>query len=348
MHRERFHLRQWLTLAAVFLAALLLVSCEEKRNAPTGTLAAAKVEVFVLFEGPWAFVDDPHDSNSVLALAPKSNLHRQLYVSASNEAILDGGIYTLAVPPHGTASNVPSEGTFAQGKISAQSLQRAMDDRSARYVIRLPKPEGYIAANRHVSRVGPNYPPDPSTEQNYVTIVSLRYAVGALSGFTLSGNSDSGTFTPLALAIETPQIRFAIEPSKVDDASDRCHLHSRQAFASTVKLLNLALFVDFPGDPSSCQGSDPQRSRSANAATHRSWPLLQFARQGIEPAPGLIASEVQRLSHSAAVLVSELVLAPRDGRGLPCANFISNDRRLTPVATATIKLILEQASLQRG
>ncbi len=285
MRPERSHLR-WFALAVVFLAALLLVSCEQRTRPP------APVEVFVLFEGPWVLVDDPHDSNSVLALAPKSNLHRQLYVSASNEAILDAGIYTLAVPPHGTASNVPSDRTFAQAKLSAQSLQRAMDDRSARYVIRLPKPEGYVAANRHTSRVGPSYPPDASTEQNYVTIVSLRYAVSALAGFTLTGNPDSGTFTPLALAVETPEIRFTIEPSQVDDPSDQCHLHSRQAFAATVKLLNLTFFVDFPGDPSSCHNSDPQRPRSANAAMHRSWPLLQIAGQGIEPAISLLPAKV--------------------------------------------------------
>jgi hypothetical protein len=248
-------------LAIVFLSLAGLVACAPSKPAATSD------KVFVIFEGPWAFVDDPKDANRVLALAPRSKIHNDLYVAASNDSVLAAGIYDLSVPAHGPAFSGQPDATFAQAKIDTQSLQHALDDKSGRYVIRLPKPEAYVAAKRFVSRVGTKYPPDAATEQNYAVFVALRYTVGSLNGFSLAGTPDSGAFNPLLLQLDTPNIRFAIEPGLPDDLTDQCHTHSRNAFHDTVKFLGLTLYVDFPNDPASCHGSDPQgaggKSRSA-------------------------------------------------------------------------------------
>src|SRR6266849_2258968 len=237
-------LRKPIAAASVLLASIVLVACEQSKQAepaPTkaASLAPPTEKVFVVFEGPWAFVTDPKDANMVLALAPKTKLHRDLYVSASNESTLAAGTYDLSVPAHGAAFSGSLDPSFAQAKIDAKSLQRALDDKSKRYVIRLAKPEAYIAAKRFRSRVGPTYPPDASTEQNYAAYVSFRYNVSTLNGFSLAGTPDTGTFNPLLLQLETPTVRFAIEPAVSDDPKDMCHVHSREAFRDTVRFLGL-------------------------------------------------------------------------------------------------------------
>jgi hypothetical protein len=255
--------------ATIFLAAFALVGCEQSQKpvaaAEAQSAAASTEKVFVVFEGPWAIVADAKDANSVLVLAPKTKSHRDLYVSASNDSTLPPGNYDLSVPSHGPASSAALDPSFAQAKIDAKSLQRALDDKSGRYVIRLPKPEAYVAARRTRSRIGPTYPPDASTEQNYANFVSFRYNVSSLSGFSLAGNPDTGTFNPLLLQLETPTIRFAIEPAQFDDPKDMCDTHSREGFRDTVKFLGLTLYVDFPSDPQDCHKTDPQISRSTKA-----------------------------------------------------------------------------------
>jgi len=225
--------------------------------------------VFVVFEGPWAFVADPKDANSVLALAPKTKLHRDLYVAASNDSALAAGVYDLSVPAHGPAFSGALDPSFAQANIDAKSLQHALDDKSGRYVIRLPKPEAYVAARRIRSRVGTSYPPDASTEQAYATHVSFRYNVSSLNGFSLAGTPDTGTFNPLLFQLETPTIRFAIEPAQPDDPKDMCHTHSRTAFRDTTKYLGLKLYVDFPDNSPDCHKTDPQIPRSTKAEAGR-------------------------------------------------------------------------------
>jgi hypothetical protein len=245
------------------------VGCEQSQK-PVGpaeaqSATASSEKVFVVFEGPWAIVTDPKDANSMLVLAPKTKLHRDLYVAASNDSTLPPGTYDLSVPSHGPASSAALDPSFAQVKIDAKSLQGALDNKSGRYVIRLPKPEAYVAAKRTRSRLGPSYPPDASTEQNYANAVSFRYNVSSLNGFSLAGNPDSGAFNPLLLQLETPTIRFAIEPAQPDDPKDRCDTHSREAFRDMVKFLGLTLYVDFPNDPAECHKTDPQVPRSTKA-----------------------------------------------------------------------------------
>jgi hypothetical protein len=257
-------------IAGILAMSIALVACEQSKQ-PAPVPASAAESVFVVFEGPWAMVDDPKDANSVLALAPKMKTHNDLYVAASNDSMLDAGVYELTVPVHGAAFSGTLDPSFSQLKIDAKSLQHALDDKSGRYVVRLPKPEAYVAARRYLSRVGPSYPPGPSTEQKYVTSVSLRYNVASLNGFSLSGTPDGGTFNPLLLQLDTPTLRFAIE--QTDAPPDLCHNHSRGAFRDTVKFLGVKSYVDFPKDSDDCHRNDPQNSGVAKAESDATSPL---------------------------------------------------------------------------
>jgi hypothetical protein len=255
--------------ACAFLAVLFLSACQQSQQSSVSSTtqpAPARAEkAFVVFEGPWALVADPKDADSVLALAPKTKSHRDLSVSASNESTLTAGTYDLSVPAHGSATSATLDPSFAQAKIDAKSLQHALDDTSGRYVIRLPKPEAYVAAKRIRSRFGATYPPDAATERSYATEVSLLYTVSSLNGFSLAGTPDAGTFNPLLLQVESPTIRFAIEPAQFDDPKDMCNVHSRQGFRDRAKFLGVTLFLDFPNDAADCHKADPQVSQSAKA-----------------------------------------------------------------------------------
>ena len=259
-------------IACVFLASIILVACEQSQPTSPAQAAAASLsaaatteKVFVVFDGPWAFVTDPKDPNAVLAIAPKTKNHRDLQVSASNKAILAAGTYDLSVPAHSTGTATAPDATFVQASIAAKSLDHAIGAKSERYIIRIPKPEAYVAAMRYRSRVGASYPPEPSTEKDYATAASLRYNVGSLSGFSLAGTPDSGTFKPLLLQVDTPTITFLIDPAIGDLPTDNCSTHSREAFGGLTKLLNITLYVDFPESAGGCHDKDPQRSRAPKA-----------------------------------------------------------------------------------
>jgi hypothetical protein len=260
-----------LALASALAATLFLVACQQSQP-PAATPSAAELkaatakDVFVVFEGPWAIVPDPKDANSVLLLAPKTKAHRDLYVAASNNSTLAAGTYDLSVP----ARTGPAAGTFDESilrvKIDPKNVQRVLDDKSSsRYAIRLPKPDAYLPASRHRSRVSAAYPPDPATEKEYATSVSLRYNVSSLNGFSLAGAPDSGAFNPLLLQVETPTIRFVIDPAHDLDPADKCYTHSRQTFHEAASLLSLSLYVDFPESPSNCRDKDPQKARAVKA-----------------------------------------------------------------------------------
>ncbi|HUM04284.1 MAG TPA: hypothetical protein VLT90_02415 [Terriglobales bacterium] len=254
------------TIRFVLLVLTLLVACNQSKRIAAPALPAPGAErVFVIFEGPWALVADPKDDSMVLALAPKTKNHRDLTVGASRSSGLASGMYELSVPDHETPATVPLDASFAQTKIEAKSLQRALDGQTGRYVIRLPKPEAYAAAQRIRSRIGATYPPDASTEQNYVTSVSLRYTVSSLGGFSLAGIPDNGNFNQLPLLVDTPMIQFRIEPIEADDPLDACNTSSRLGFAELNQYLSLKLYVDFPDDPASCHDQDPQKIRAAGA-----------------------------------------------------------------------------------
>jgi hypothetical protein len=257
-------------LAITVLAMLCLNACQtsEKQasSAPAAVSQAPSTEkVFIVFEGPWAFAPDPKDAGSIVAIAPKTKGHRDLTVKASHHTMLATGAYDLSFPAHSGAAAATADPSIAQADISAANLQRALDKKSERYVIRLPKPEEYLVSARIRSRLGATYPPDASTEKDYATAVSLRYNVSSLNGFSLAGTPDSGAFGPLLLQVETPVIHFVILPAEFDNPLDKCDTHSRESFNDLATLLGLTLYVDFPDNPADCHNKDPQKARSAKA-----------------------------------------------------------------------------------
>ena len=259
---------------AVVATLFLLVACQQSQPpAATPTSAESKAaatakDVFVVFEGPWAIVPDPKDANSVLLLAPKTKAHRDLYVTASNNSTLPAGTYDLSLPARTGAAAGTFDESILRVKIDTKNVQRVLDDKSSsRYAIRLPKPDAYLPASRHRSRVSATYPPEPATEKEYATGVSLRYSVTSLTGFSLAGTLDKAAFNPLLLQVETPTIRFVIDPAHDPDPTDKCDTHSRQTFHEAAALLALTLYVDFPESPSSCHDTDPQKAHAIKAET---------------------------------------------------------------------------------
>ena len=78
MRKPRHSRISLVVTAAVFLAVLTMPAClqtnkETKEVTPAAQTATPTIhEVYVIFEGPWAFAPDPKDANSVIAMAPKT------------------------------------------------------------------------------------------------------------------------------------------------------------------------------------------------------------------------------------------------------------------------------------
>lgn len=281
-------------LAFALVATLWLLSCQPaEQKAPPPPTAAPAESIYVIFEGPWAIVPDPKDPNSVLAIAPKTKGHRPLAVVPAN-SILEAGLYDLAIPGRGGAVMPTFDKGLLRVNVEPQSVQRALDTRLERYAIRMPKPDAYLAETRYLSRVGPKYPPDASTEQDYATAVSLRYAVTSKTGFSLAGTQDAGpAFKPLLLDLNTPNVRFTIDPAEIQ-VHEECDTHSRAAFHDLVRLLGLTLYVDFPENPSDCHKKDPQLAHSEKAQALHGLPVKWPA--SLLPADDLAAPQTAGIS----------------------------------------------------
>jgi len=263
--------------AAAVLAIVIMAGCtqtQQTQPAPAVATPPPGEKVFITFEGPWAFAPDPKDANFVIAMAPKTTHHRDLFVKASYFQTLASGVYELSMPPRTAAPAGTFSPDILQAKIDPKDVQRVLDTKLERYAIRLPKPEAYTPAGRYTSRVGSVYPPDPGTVQAkpWATAVSLQYSVGSLSTFELKGTPDTGTFQPLTLQVDIPHIRFEIHPAHADDPSDKCYSHDRQTFHDLTKLLGLTLYVDYPDSPTNCHDKDPQKGTPAKAQL--AWPSL--------------------------------------------------------------------------
>jgi hypothetical protein len=246
--------RAWLT-ASILLAALIAIVVYRDAKKAAASHPQGK-KILVAFEGPWAFAVDPNDANSIYAFAPKTASHTDLMVESVESQTLPAGIYELRMP---AVSNRTSslDSNVLQAKIDAQGVQHALSARFERYAIRLPRPEAYVATSHEVIRAGSTYPPGPSTEKNYVTSASLRYSVDALRGFVLVGQPDRDfPLSPLTVEPSKP-IKFVIAP--LPGQMDECDTHVREAFRDLARLVNLKLFVDFPGLPESCRDHDPQK-----------------------------------------------------------------------------------------
>src|SRR5215470_3299446 len=134
-------------LVGTLLATILfLVACEQSQQqtaksvaAPADTTMSGKV--YVQFEGPWAFVPDPQDPNgTVVAIAPKTTDHHDLYVKSSNDVTLSAGVYSLSIPAQ-TLTSGPTDPAFIHFSIPTQNVQTALAASGTRYAVRLPKPQ---------------------------------------------------------------------------------------------------------------------------------------------------------------------------------------------------------------
>lgn len=306
-------------LASALLATFFLVSCQQSQ-APTSTPPEPKgstPEIFVTFEGPWAIVADPKNANSVLAIAPKTKSHAPLGVVPANTH-LDAGVYELSIPVVSAGATSFDKSIF-KANIAPEAVQHALDSRG-RYVIRLPKPEAYVAETRYASRVSSTYPPDTSTEQEYASAVSLRYSVSSKTGFQLTGNQDvGGAFKPLLFELTVPAMRFTIDPIEVPLLDDPCHIHAREAFHDVAQLVGLKLYVDFPGSPADCRKKDPQLARSQEARLLPELPLkstvplsvvpLSFEDPGLTQQAGITGGGFAVLDFAAQKMMSALEAA---------------------------------------
>jgi hypothetical protein len=313
MRKPRHSRISLVVTAAVFLAVLITPAClqsnkETKEVTPAAQTATPTThEVYVIFEGPWAFAPDPKDANSVIAMAPKAKNHRDLFVQSSDKALAPG-VYDLSVP----ARTAPAAGTvhpnILRAKIEAQNVQHVLDNKLERYAIRLPKPEAYVPGLYFRSRAGSTYPPDASTEKDYATSISLKYTVSTLNGFSVAGSPDSGVFNPLLLQVDTPTIEFAIDATwDADPATNACHVHERETFHELTKLLNLSLYLDFPSDLSTCRDKDPQNPHQVKAEVVPGFPSLFAGGWAGGPKQHLLAAIYFFASHGGACKAPDIV-----------------------------------------
>lgn len=239
-----------LTGAGVAMLAVSLVAYRQNHQ-----------RVFVTFTGPWAFAADPTDPNHVFAFAPKTTSHSDLVVQSSGTSerqTLAAGIYELSFPVAAIGYRTDTSPNVLQAKIDAQGVQHALSARLERYAIRLPKPEAFLVTSTERSRVDSTYPPAASTENDYMTTVSLRYYTGNLGELFLVGRPDEdGPFHPVLA--QPPVISFSVRPLFGMAGRMDCNIHLREAFHDLSKLVNLKLYVDFPEDPPECRVNDPQK-----------------------------------------------------------------------------------------
>jgi len=277
MRNERHLIDGMVAAACTLLAIFFLIACQQSQQ-PAATSAPAETkpatsDIFVIFEGPWAIAPDPKDANSVLAIAPKTKSHRLLAVVPANTE-LDAGVYDVSVPGQPSSSKPEFDKAVLHVTFDPQAVQRALDRRGERYAVRLPRPDAYVAETRYPSRVGPTYPPEASTEQNYATAVALRYSVSSKTGFQLAGTPDvGGAFKPLLFELSTGTMRFTIDPLEVHLHDEDCHAHARAAFHDLTTLVGLTLYIDFPESPADCHKTDPQGPRAQKAQLLDSVPM---------------------------------------------------------------------------
>ena len=105
---------------------------------------ATSEKVFAVFEGPGPS-SLTRKMPTVCYSRAQDETHRDLYVAASNDSTLQAGVYDLSVPEHGAGFSGTLDAGFAQAKINPKALT-ALYAKAGRYVIRLPKPEAYVAA----------------------------------------------------------------------------------------------------------------------------------------------------------------------------------------------------------
>ncbi len=246
-------------LAMCVIGTLAICSgCKSSQNAAKTAATASSTTVFVVFEGPWAFVTEP--GGDILAVAPKAKNHYGSYLQAAHGTLLPFGDYRLAVDNRTTLLEAFPLPTTVGDTIASGALSTVVGQKVRGYVIRLPKPDGAAEAAGSESTVAYPWPPDPGKHKTYTVAMTFLYAVSDLKAFHISGTPDTAgdVFPDFMIDLGVPRvIKFAIEPEP-GPQPDPCDNQSKQAFKDLVDLFSLKQAIDFPPYDKNCQDEDPQ------------------------------------------------------------------------------------------
>ena len=245
-------------------------SAGKTTNPPTGQLS-----LYVNFNGPWAFMQDPDDASKIVAIAPFIQDHKSAYTAATNETPVLPGVYELSGPA-ASPMNVSPQLVVVKDSISkTQFSDVAKNAGGVRYLIRLPMPSDLAAYRVGREAVATSWPvPNPgANEKLYATHMTLHYNVSSFTGIKLSGTADDRTttldFTPKIG--ETGTLDIGVGPLYDLDETG-CHDHGKKAFKTLVDLFKVKQFIDFPGldgqyHQSNCGNSDPQKPGGSTASS---------------------------------------------------------------------------------
>lgn len=263
-------------ISSIFLAGVTfflifyVAGCSSSVQPPTGKTAtgtpAGQLNLYVNFNGPWAFMQDPDDASKIVAIAPFIADHQSAYAAATNETPVNPGVYELS-GPSASPMNVDSQLVVVKGSISkAQFSDVAKNAAAARYLIRLPMPADLAAYRVGKEAVATSWPvPNPSAnEKLYTTHMTLHYNVSGFNGIKISGTADDHTpldFTPTIG--ETGTLEIGVGPL-YDLQETSCHNHGKDVFKKLVGLFKIQQFIDFPAQDGQyhqavCGPSDPQK-----------------------------------------------------------------------------------------
>jgi len=272
MTKRRYLPAAPIAFATAFLLIMCLAGCAEKEK--PASAPPPSEHVWVVFEGPWGYAPDPNDPNSIIAIAPATPDHHDLYVQASYSQQMKPGHYELAMPPRTVAppGTIISDifQTPIDPKVVNNVFNNVLSDPSLhRYAVRLPKPESYTPYTRYPSSIGsaPHPAANGIAARPWATGVALQYTVGSLSTFKVTGTPDTGIFPDFTLQLDAHQISFVITPLHDDDPTDLCYIHDRVAFHNLTTLLGVTLFVDFQGSPPTCPAVDVEKPSRPKAQT---------------------------------------------------------------------------------
>jgi hypothetical protein len=250
------------------LMASFAISCSSQVQPPVANRAAAvpgRFNLYVNFNGPWAFMQDPDDASKLVAIAPYLKEHESAYVAATNETPVEAGVYEVSGLPSATLDLSPQL-VVVKDSIPRKMFDSVAQSQGARYLIRLPMPSDFSSYRNGREAVATTWPvPNPEkTEKWYVTHMTLRYSVSDFGGIKFGGTSDAKKaidFSPVLGATGTLDI--GVGPL-YDLQETGCHDHGKGAFKALVGLFKVQQFIDFPGTDGQyhqdmCGPSDPQK-----------------------------------------------------------------------------------------
>jgi hypothetical protein len=302
-HMDAHCTRSIALLLAMVGAAACSASAQRTPEKGVETKAYAGKGRDVLFEGPWDFLKDMRDPKNphLIAIAAVAPNHDKAEIGERPNQKLDTGVYTLSLPGTGTSGLNSTGVNLADGSIKAQKLDAILRDKSgSRYVVSLPMPDALRANETEEAIVSTKFN-GGGHRLEYATSLYLHYNIASLSGASLAGTTDSGkdiSYTSNADGYLTIQI---LASSDDPDDQPHCHLHSKLAFHSLVKLLEVTSFIDIePFDPL-CILKDPQ-----NPDVHSFSPKHQKTQES-SPSKGPDRNEVKAKAFGKLADVQEFI-----------------------------------------